>query len=181
MEAGVCTPNQSHVPDEHKPNKKPPYSHDEPARKLGFDRHLFPMLVHGLCYLVHGQHFRDQRPHGRVGKVFPRAHASTESVCELVDVVGFERTIVVEESLGHERVWVRVLGFVVCHGPSKVSHDPSRRSVKSTHQALVMRRAPARGHQYTLGHPKRSPKILPFGIWNPPYTSSSTVAVGIAA
>ena len=127
-EADVCTTASRTCPDA---KRKVSYSHGEPARKFQFDRYFYPVLVQGWQYREDGQHLGHDRPHGHVCKMFPGAHASTESKREVFNVVGFEGTIVVEESLGYERVWVGVLGFVVSHRPSKAGQDVSRRNVKA--------------------------------------------------
>lgn len=95
--------------------------HHDTARKPRFYRDSDPVFVEGFQNLEHGQHLGDSHPHRRISKVSTDTYASTESVCNVFDVIGFERTIVIEESLGYERVWVGVPRFVMCHRPIEVS------------------------------------------------------------
>ena len=98
------------------------HSHRIPARKPRLYRDLYSVLVQGSHDLEHGQHLGHDRPQGRVCKVSPDADASTESKRDMFDVIGFEGTVVVEESFGYERIRVRVSRFVVRHRPGKTDH-----------------------------------------------------------
>ena len=62
------------------------------------------MLIQRFQYLEYGQHLGDDCPNRRVRKVSPGTNASTKSIHNVFNIIGFERTIVVEESLGYERV-----------------------------------------------------------------------------
>jgi hypothetical protein len=119
-EADVYAENQPHVRDQ-KIRMTPSvhHSHHVPGRELRFYRYLHSVLVQGSQDLEHGQHLGHSRPHGHVCKVSPDADASTESIRDVVDVVGLEGTVVVEESLWHKRVWVGVPRFIVPHRPGE--------------------------------------------------------------
>jgi hypothetical protein len=103
------------------------HSHHIPGRERRFHRDLHPILVQGSQDLEHGQHLSYDRPYGRVCKVSPGTHASTESIRDVFDVVRCKRPIIVEESFGYERTRIRVPGFVVCHRPGqkKISRSAS--------------------------------------------------------
>jgi hypothetical protein len=66
----------------------------------------------------HSQDFGNCRPYRCVCKVSPDAVASTKSKYDVFTIIGFEGSIDIEESLGEERVWIWVPGFIVRHGPS---------------------------------------------------------------
>ena len=99
------------------------HSHRIRARKPRFDWDLYSVIVQGPRDLEHSQHLGHNRPDGRICKMSPNADASTESERDMFNVVGFEGTIVVEESLGYERMWVGVPRFVVSHRPDKTDHS----------------------------------------------------------
>ena len=67
----------------------------------------------GLQYLGYCQHLGHGHPNGHVYRISPDTNASTESKRDMFNVVGFERPIVVEESLGYERVRLREPRLVV--------------------------------------------------------------------
>ena len=66
----------------------------------------------GLQYLGYCQHLGHGHPNGHVYRISPDTNAST-SKRDMFNVVGFERAIVIDESLGYEHVWLRELRLVV--------------------------------------------------------------------
>lgn len=118
------------------------HSHCNPVRKPWFHWDLHTVFVQGIQDLEHGQHLGDGYPHRCVGNVSSGTDASTEPKCDVLGVVWFERTVIVEESLGYERVWVGVPSFVVRHRPCKRSSEPCPEECGKTDHRFATRRAP---------------------------------------
>ena len=108
------------------------HSHCNSTRKSLFHWDLRAILIQGFQYLERGQHLGDDRPHRRVCKVSPDTDPSTKSKRDMFDLPRFQGTIIVEESLGYERVWVGEPGFIVCYRPSRVNRrNLSRKNVEA--------------------------------------------------
>ena len=77
------------------------------------------MLVQGFQNLEHGQHLGHDHPHGRVCIVSPDADAAAKAIRDVLDGVGCEGPVVVEEAFRDERVRVGEPRFVVGHCPGR--------------------------------------------------------------
>ena len=147
------------------------HSHAKPTGKFRFERDFYPIIIQGLQNLEDGQHLGHQRPHRGIGKVSPDTDAPTEAIHDVFDIIRFEGTIVVEESLGYERMWVRIPGFFMsCQNGSSA---PLWKNVKHTDQRCGMRIAPEKQVSMDARWLQKTVADLPFGMWNPSYMSSS--------
>ena len=130
MEVAVWEQNQHHVKSQ---TQKSDHSHAETARKFRLDRYLDSVLIQGFEYLEDGQHFGHHRPYGRVSKVSPDTDPPTKSERDMFHVVVFKGTVVTEESLWYERLWVGVSRFVMCHRPAKANYQGIRYKRSQVH------------------------------------------------
>lgn len=87
-----------------RPTQDGVHPHRKTARKLVHHRHLPPVLVARLRRCKHRQEGRDRSPDGRVCKMSPHAHRSTEVKCDVLRIVRPEGPVVFEETLGKEFV-----------------------------------------------------------------------------
>ena len=94
-------------------------SQDHAGRKFWFDTYFYPFFVQGLQYLEDCQHLGHHRPQGSVSKLNPGAAASTKAIRNVVEVIRFQGTIIIEVSLGHKGVRIRIPGFIMRHLPGK--------------------------------------------------------------
>ena len=83
--------------------------------KLRLYGYLHSVRVQRVQNREHSQDFGNYRPYRCVCKVSPNAVASTKSKYDVFTVIGFEGSIVIEESLGEECVWIWVPEFIVRH------------------------------------------------------------------
>ena len=127
-----------------------------PGCKFRLHLDFHPVLIQGSQYLECRQHLGHDSPQGYACKVLAGTRASTESKCDGFDLARFEQTVVVEESLGHESVWVGVSGFVTRHRPGEVDHkNVSGKRVNHTNHTFVKNMAPEIRYQSKLGRCKK--------------------------
>jgi hypothetical protein len=91
---------------------RPCYSHGKISfDRFGvwrYDRNLVPVLVLGPCHLEHGQNRGRQDEEFRVDKVPPGAYSSTCTKRQRECGIITEGTILVEETIGLECLWLRI-------------------------------------------------------------------------
>lgn len=84
------------------------HSHGKATGKLQLHRDLSPVLIERFQNHEHGQDLSHCRPYRRVCKMSPNTDTSTITKRNVFKVIGFEGSIIIEESFWEECMWIRV-------------------------------------------------------------------------